>query len=175
MTVAPKKSPAVLPVAAAAPVSVASASASPLPFEPAKMFETVAAPAREMQENLRKAAEMRLEETRAAYARVKTVAEDATQSLEKSYAAAYQGFTALNAKAVDAMRANVEAGAGLFKALTGAKSLTEAMEVQSGHARKLFDALTFQAKDMATMAQKIAADAVAPIKASVSKAMTQAN
>ena len=175
MAVAPKKISAVLPVAAAAPISMKSVSASPLPLDPAKMFETVAAPAREMQETIRKAAEMRLEESRVAYDRVKTAAEDATQSLEQSYAAAYQGFAALNAKAVASLRANVEAGAGLFKALTGAKSLTEAMEVQSGHARQQFDALTFQAKDMATLAQKIAADAVAPIKASVSKAMTQAS
>ena len=174
MAVAPKKSPVTLSAAAAASEYVESASASPLPFEPAKIFATVAAPAREMQENLRKAAEKGLEESRAAYSRVKTVAEDTTQSLEKSYAAAYQGFAALNAKAVDSMRANIEAGFGLFKALTSVKSLPEAMEVQSGHARKQFDALTFQAKDMATLAQKIAADAVAPIKASVSKALGQA-
>ena len=124
---------------AAAPLLAATQA-----FEPGKVFEAAAAPAREMQENLRKAAEQGLEQGKAAYARAKAAAEDATQSLEASYAAAVQGVTALNARAVDALRANVDAGFGFFKALASVKSLPEAFEVQSGHARKQFDALTFQ-------------------------------
>ena len=179
MTVSPKKTPL---VATQAPVTqseslklVAPLALATATFEAGKIFESAAAPAREVQENLRKAAEMGVTQSKAAYAKVKTVAEDATQSLEASYAAAVQGVAALNAKAVDAVRANVDASFGFFKALAGAKSLPEALEVQTGHARKQFEALTFQAKEMATLAQSLAAEAVAPLKAGVNKALAQAN
>lgn len=175
MAVAPKKNPVTLAATAApAPATLHAAPEAPkLPLETAEIFETIAAPARDVQENLRKAAEKGIDESHAAYARVKTAAEDATQSLQTSYAAAVQGFAAINGKAAEAMRANVEAGFGFFKALAGVKSLPEALEIQSGHARKQFDALTFQAKELTAMAQKIAADAVAPLKASLGKAMAQ--
>lgn len=171
MAISPKKpsAPATPTPQAAAPRLVVVPA-----VEAGKVFETAAAPAREMQENLRKAAEHGLEQGKAVYAKARTAAEEATQSLEASYVAAVQGVTALNAKAVDAMRANVDAGFGFFKALAGVKSLPEAFEVQSGHARKQFDALTFQVKEMATMAQTLAAEAVAPIKAGVSKALARA-
>lgn len=176
MAVAPKKTPTLaphVPVTAAAAVHE-TAAAKRLP-EAAKVEETLAAPAREMQESLRQAAEKGVAESRAAYARVKTSAEDATQSLETSYAAACEGVTAINAKTVEALRVNVEAGFGFLKALTGAKSLPEAMEVQTGHMRKQFDTLAIQARDMAALAQKIAKEAAAPIKAGIDKAFAQAN
>ena len=137
----------------------------------AAVFESIAAPAREMQENMRKAAEKGIEETRAAYARVKTAAEEATESLETSYSTAYRGFAELNAKAADAMRANAEAGFGLFKSLASAKSLPEAIELQTEHTRKHIEALNFQGKEFAALAQKITSDAVAPLKAMADKAM----
>ena len=175
MAAAPKKAPVTLAATAApAPAAQRAAPAAlKLPLETAEIFETIAAPARDVQENLRKAAEKGMDESRAAYARGKTAAEDATQSLESIYAAAVQGFAAINGKAVDALRANVEAGFGFFKALAAVKSLPEALEIQSGHAHKQFDALTFQAREIAAMAQKIAADAVAPLNASLGKAMTR--
>ena len=146
----------------------ANASASAL-------FDRAKAPANEIQENLRKAAEKGIEGTRAAYVRMKTVAEDATHSLESSYSATIRGAAEFNAKTLDAMRANADAGFSFFKSLAAVKSLPEAMEMQKDHARKQIEALSFQGKEFASLMQKIAADSVAPLKALTEKTMAPSN
>jgi phasin len=143
--------------------------------EPAKvtqLFDVASAPVREIQENVRKATEKGVEDTRAAYARVKTAAEDATNSLELSYAAATKGIVALNTKALEAVRTNTEAAFDLAKALFGAKTVQEAITLQTEHARKSYETVAAQSKELAALAQKIAADSVEPLKASVAKAFS---
>jgi len=152
------------PLTDATPVEVAA--------EPAKvtqLFDVASAPVREIQENVRKATEKGVEDTRAAYARVKTAAEDATSSLEASYAAATKGIVALNTKALEAVRTNTEAAFDLAKALFGAKTVQEAFTLQTEHARKSYETVTAQSKELTALAQKIAADSVEPLKASVAK------
>ena len=153
-------------------VTLAPVSAS-VP-DAAKAFETAAAPVRAMQENVRKATEKGLEETRAAYARVKSAAEDATHSIETSYASAGKGITALNTKAIDAMRANTDAAFDFYKSLMGVKSVSEAITLQSEHARKQFEAVTFQSKEISSLAQKVAADSIEPLRAAFGKSFPAA-
>ena len=50
------------------------------------------------------------------------------------------------------------------------KSLSEAVELSTAHARKQFDTLTAQSKDLAALAQKVATDTAEPVKEGVSKA-----
>ena len=128
-----------------------------------------------MQEHLREATEKGLGDSRATYARLKTVAEDANQSLETGYAVALEGVAAIGAKSVDVLRSNTEAGLDFFKALVSVKTLTEALEVQSSHMRKQFEMLTTQGKDLAALAQKVANDTTAPLKANVGKVFARAN
>ena len=122
-----------------------------------------------VKENLRKATEDNVTQGRAAYDRVKTAAEDATGSLESSFATAAKGLTDLNAHVFSAMRANGEAIFDFVKALSGVKSMDEIVNVQSAHMRQQYETLTAQTKELAAMAQKVAADAAAPIKASFGK------
>ena len=122
-----------------------------------------------VKENMRKATEDSVIQGRAAYDRVKTAAEDATGSLESSFATASKGLTDLNAHVFSSMRANGEAMFDLIKALSGVKSMDEIVSVQTAHVRQQYETLTAQTKDLATLAQKVAADAVAPIKASFGK------
>ncbi len=162
------------PTKKTAPKADAVIEATPLEVaaEPAKvtqLFDVASAPVREIQENVRKATEKSVEDTRAAYARVKTAAEDATSSFEASYAAATKGFVALNTKALEAVRANTEAAFDFAKALFGAKTVQEAFTLQTEHARKSYETVTAQSKELAALAQKIATDSVEPLKASVSK------
>ena len=56
----------------------------------------------------------------------------------------------------------------------GVKSVSEAITLQGEHARKQFEAITFQGKEISTLAQKIAADAVEPIRTSLGKTFSQA-
>lgn len=162
-------------VAAKKPAPV-KAEAAPAPafdlpkLDVAKAIETAAAPAREMQESVREAAEKGVAETRAAFARVKAAAEEATDSLEASARLAAEGTLAFNHKLVDALRANSEAQFDLVKALLGVKSWSEAIALNSEHARKQFETVSAQGKDLAALAQKVTQDSFAPLKDGFSKA-----
>lgn len=162
---AASKKPVTLATSAAAPIGKSDSGKSDV----VKAFETVAAPARELQDSVRQAAEKTVEETRAAYDRVKAASEEATASLEKGARTAADGLLAYNHKLVDALRANADAGFDLMKSLLGAKSLSEAIELNAAFARKQFDAVSAQGKDLAALAQKVAADSVAPVKDSLGK------
>jgi phasin len=155
------------PVLETAPIATPEAAAT-------EIYEAASGPVRDMQENVRKATERGVEETRAAYARVKAAAEEATGSLETSYSTASKGILEFNTKALEAMRANTDAAFDLVKALFSAKSLSEAITLQSEHARKQYEAMSFQAKELVNLAQKVAADAAEPIKSTVVRTFSAA-
>ena len=125
------------------------------------------------QENVRVAAERGVEQSRAAYERVKTSAESANASLESSFATAAKGINEINAKAFEALRANSVAAFDLFKALAGVKSVNEAVALHSEHARRQMEALGAQTKEIAALAQKLAADSSEPLKAGFAKAFAR--
>jgi len=50
------------------------------------------------------------------------------------------------------------------------KSLAEVVELSTAHARKQFETYTAQSKELTAMAQKVATEAVEPVKEGVSKA-----
>lgn len=121
------------------------------------------------QEKVRHAAEQGLEQTRATYEKFKTAAEEANASLETSYAAAARGLTELNQKALGAMKAHADATFAHVKAVIAAKSVPEVMTLSTAHVRDRFEAVNEQIKDMATAAQRVAADTAEPLKAVLSK------
>jgi phasin len=141
------------------------------PVDVTVVLDAVIEPVREMQDNVRKVAAQGVEETRAAYARVEAAAEDASGSLESSYSIATKGIVEFNTKALEAARANTEAAFELARALFGVKSLSEAITLQTEHARKQYEAMTFQMKDLAALAQKLMTETAEPIKTSVTKTL----
>jgi phasin len=176
---------ATAPVVKAAPVSnVAAALAAPapvsapVPMAPAptaipmnveairKTAEQTMAGA---QEQFRKVVEQSVEQSRATYDKMKAAAEEATSSIESSYSVASNGVTTFNAKAIDAMKAQSEATLEHVKAVMAAKSVGEAIALQTSHARKQFETFSAQAKEMAELAQKIATEATAPLKSTFAK------
>lgn len=128
-----------------------------------------AGPVVDLQGYFRKATEQGLEQTRTAYARIKAGAEDASGTLESSFATASKGIAELNSKTMEAVKLNTDSALELWKALTGVKSISEAVQLQTEHARKQFETLSEQVKDLSSLAQKIATDSTAPIKTSLSK------
>jgi phasin len=172
-----------------APRAEASVKAQPISSAPADVIETPAAPITvsievtphlsvvevsssltDLQEYVRKSAEESLEKTRAAYDRFRTSAEQATASLETSYAAASEGLNALQAKTLEAFRLNANAQFELVKALVSASSLTEAFQLHNEHARKQFETLSTQVKDISSLAQKVASQSAEPLKTTLTKA-----
>jgi phasin len=134
-----------------------------------KTIEPLSAPVTEAQDHVRKVIEKSVVETRAAYAKAKTAAEEATSAFESSASAAAKGLVAFNQKALDALRANAEANFDFLKSVIGAKSVSEFVALQGEHVRKQADAITAQAKEMAALSEKIAAESVEPIKTQVAK------
>ncbi len=57
----------------------------------------------------------------------------------------------------------------------GVKSLPEAFELMNSQARKQFETLTAQSKELAEFGQKVATDTVEPLKVSVSNAFKSAS
>jgi phasin len=128
-------------------------------------------PGVELPEAVREFAEKGVQQAKATYAKFKSAAEESTDLLEDSYTTATKGATEFNTKALEALRANVNAAFDFTDALFATKTLAEAVELSSAHVRSQFETLTSQAKDLTAVAQKVASEAAEPIKAGVSKSM----
>jgi phasin len=129
-------------------------------FDPSKI---------DMPEIFREMAEKSVEQAKESYARLRSVAEEATDVAEDAYLTATRGATEFSLKAIEALRANVNANLDYARVLIGAKSLSEAVEISATHLREQFDALAAQAKEFSALAQKVASDAAEPMKSSVEK------
>lgn len=134
-----------------------------------KAFAAVSAPVAEMQETLRAGVEKSVEQTRAAYAKAKADADEATGAVEASFETAKAGVVAINAKAVDAVRAHAEANFDFVKSAFAVKTMSDYVTLQGEFARKQFEALSGQTKELSALAQKVANDAVAPLKGQFAK------
>ncbi|HTR13572.1 MAG TPA: phasin family protein [Roseiarcus sp.] len=180
MATAPKKAivpqaepPAEAPVEQTLPSIVESVAETAPPSASPPMAETAPPPASppvaEIQEKVRAALEKGVSESRAAFAKAKASADEAANAFEQSFAAAKNGVVAINAKALEALRANAEANFDLMKATFRVKSLSDLVALQSEFARKQVEAMTGQAKDIGALTQKTVAEAYAPIKDQVAK------
>lgn len=168
-----KKQSAEIAAPAAAPA--AAVESKVIAFDAAKAFdfskaiEAASGPMRDAQEQVRKAAEKAVEDSKAGYGKVKDFAEQATASVEETLRVAQNGAVEFNTKAIDVLRAQANAGFDLFAALLGAKSVSEAIQLNAEHARKQFEAASTQAKELQALAQKVAADSVEPLKGVVAR------
>lgn len=123
----------------------------------------------EVPEVVRELAEKGVKQAKESYDKFKAAAEETTDLLETTYTAASKGATEFNMKALEALRANVNASFDFTTAMFGTKTLADAAELSTTHFRKQFEALTEQTKELTALAQKIAADTSEPIKSGVSK------
>jgi phasin len=123
----------------------------------------------EVPEAVREFAEKGVQQAKQNYDKFKAAAEETTDLLETTYTAASKGATEFNMKALDALRANVNASFDFTTAMFGTKTLADAAELSTAHFRAQFEALTAQTKELSALAQKIATDTTEPIKTGVSK------
>ncbi|HEY1780358.1 MAG TPA: phasin family protein [Roseiarcus sp.] len=135
----------------------------------AEEVESAVAPMAEAQQSFRNAVEKRVADPRAAFAKARTAADEATSAFEVSFAAAKHGAVAINAKGFEALRANADANFDFLKAVFAAKSLADVIALQAAYARKQVETFASQSKDLGALTQKAMADAVEPIKEQVAK------
>jgi phasin len=103
------------------------------------------------------------------FEKMKSAAEEATDVLEDTYAAATKGASDYGLKVIEAARANTNAAFDFASQLMTVKSLSEMVELSTAHTRKQFEALTAQSKELAAIAQKVATDSAEPVKESFGK------
>ena len=128
----------------------------------------------EVPEQMRAFAEKGVSQARENYTRFKDAAETHNSTVEAVFTTATKGATEYSAKLLDIVKTNTTATFDFAQELVGAKSLSQAMELWSSHARKQVEALTAQTKELAELTQKIAAETAEPIKAGASKLLKPA-
>ena len=109
----------------------------------------------QMPESMRALAEKSVAQTREFYVHS---LEAVLASWESFVVAAGQGTVALNRRAIDLARRNINNGFGLAERLAGAKSVTEAMELQTTYWRKQVGDLASQAGEMRALTTRVRAD-----------------
>lgn len=144
--------------------STAKTRASSKASTSAPGFEAFSMPKVEMPAAVREMTEKGLNQSREAYEKFKSAAEEATDMMEDSYETTRQGVVEFNMRALEAAKANTDATYDFMKSLFGAKSLSEAIELQSSFARSQFETVSKQAKDMQEFAGKFASDLGEPVK-----------
>jgi phasin len=140
--------------------SPASQPPTPPGFELAKV---------EIPTAVREMAHTSVSQAKEAYERMRSLAEEATDMLEDSYAMASKGATAYGLRAIEAARENTNAAFDLASRLMTVKSLAEVVELSTAHARRQFEALTAQAKELASIAQRTANETAEPVKETLGK------
>lgn len=121
-------------------------------------------PAFEVPAAFREFAEKGVSQAKDNWDKMKAATEEATDMLEDSYATASKGSTAYGLKMLEISRANVNAYFDFASELMAVKSASEMVEVSTAHARKQFDAMTAQSRELTALAQKVAGESVEPIK-----------
>ncbi|HWM46037.1 MAG TPA: phasin [Xanthobacteraceae bacterium] len=137
-------------------------------------FPKFEVPGVEMPAAFRDIAEKSIASAKTSYEKMKTAAEEATDLMEDTYSTASKGMSEYGLKAIEAARANTNAAFDFMASLMSVKSLSEAVELSTAHARKQFDALSEQTKELGSIAQKVATNTAEPIKESVTKACNKA-
>jgi phasin len=121
----------------------------------------------------REFAEKGVSQAKENYEKMKAAAEEATDVLEDTYATATKGAVDYGRKLIEATRLNTNAAFDFYTGLMNVKSYSDAIELSTAHARKQFEAVTAQTKDLAALAQKVATETAEPIKDSVTKAFSK--
>lgn len=105
-----------------------------------------------------------VEQTKEAYARMKSGAEDSQKVLETTFETARSVGDEFALKSIAASRANAESCFAHLEALVGAKSLSDVIELQTAFVRKSAETAVDQAKDFQAISTKAAGDVSKPMK-----------
>jgi phasin len=109
-------------------------------------------------------AEKGVEQSKEAYAKLKTGAESTQKAVETTVETAKAAGSDLSLKTIAALRSNAELGFSHLEALVGVKSISELIELQTAFVRKGVETAVAQAKDLQAASTKAAEDVSKPLK-----------
>jgi phasin len=127
----------------------------------------------EMPAAFREFAEKGVAQAKDTYERMKAAAEEATDVMETTYSTASKGAADYGLKVIEVARENTNSAFDYFGELMAVKTMSEMVELSTAHARKQFEALTQQSKDLNALAQKVATETSEPIKSGMSRAFSK--
>lgn len=105
-------------------------------------------------EQMRALAEKSLSQARDSLAKFKDATDTHNGTVEAALTAASKGASEYSAKLMEIMKANTTATLDFAQELLGVKSPIEAMELWTAHAKKQFEALSANAKELAELSQR---------------------
>ncbi|APG83520.1 phasin [Sinorhizobium americanum] len=123
-------------------------------------------------DSFREFAEKGAAQSKDAYAKMKTAAEEATKTVEATLESAQSGSVELGLKAINALRTNAENSLSHMEALLGVKSLSELVELQTAFIRKQAEVAVEQAKSMQEATRKVAENVAKPGKEAAEKVVS---
>lgn len=129
-------------------------------FDPSKLAES-----------FREFAEKGAQQSKDAYAKLKTAGEEAGKTLEATVQTAQAGTVEIGLKAIDVLRVNAESSLSHMEALLGVKSVAEFVELQTSFLRKQAELAVDQAKAMQETTKQVAEKLAKPSKEAAEKAM----
>src|SRR6201995_610072 len=120
--------------------------------------------AKEATTAFREMAEKGIVQAKDNYAKMKSAAEEATGIMESTYANASKGAADYGLKMIEAARTNSNAAFDFAAELCGARTLAQMVEISTTHTRKQIESMSEQARELSTLAQKVATTTAEPLK-----------
>jgi len=120
-------------------------------------------PAR-MSEAFRTMGERSLEQSREAYGRMRSAADEATRALETTLDNAHNGSLNLSKRAIDGWRMQAEMNFEHLQKLAGVRSMAEFIELQTRYMRRQMELATDQAREIQSLSRSAAEDMMRPAR-----------
>jgi phasin len=122
------------------------------------------------EEAFRETAESSIAQAKGTYEKAIVAGERATDLLKDTYAIAAKGTADYNLKIIEIACTNTNTAFEYAKELMGVKSPSEFVALSTTHARRQFNTMIAQTKELTELAQKVTTEATQPLKASVATA-----
>jgi phasin len=149
-----------------------AATQSPSPFGmPSFEIPTFDLPKMEIPEAFRQMTEEGVAHAKDALDKAKAATDEATDLLQSTYATAAKGAADYNLKIIEIARTNATTAFESAREMLGVKSLSDFVVLSTEHARKQFEVMTAQTKELTELAQKATTEIAAPLKAGTAKVL----
>lgn len=132
--------------------------------------KSAGAPTMEVPQAIHEMAGKGAAQAKEAYEKMTAATADASQLIQSACTSAAQGAAECNSKVIEFARANTNAAFDYANELLGVKSPSDFLKIATEHARKQFEVLSAQTKELTALSQKAMLEAVEPLKAGAAKA-----
>jgi phasin len=99
-----------------------------------------------------------------------SAAEEATKGAEQSFSSSLAGMRDLNIKLIDMAHANADAVFDLAHEVASAQAPSDLAAIWSAHAKRQFEMMTKQTRELTELGQKLASRSTEPLTRSVNEA-----